>query len=98
MIIRTLLTTQLSVVLATVADPASTLAELPQLTAHWKLGDHEEIARDSAASHRGKMVGTEFRDGRIDEVKIWNHALTGDQIKLSRSQSINGTPTLTTTS
>jgi hypothetical protein len=32
--------------------------------------------------HIGHSSGTEFMDGRIDEVKIWNHALTSEQVKV----------------
>ena len=31
--------------------------------------------------HIGHSSGTEFMDGMIDEVKIWNHALTSEQVK-----------------
>ncbi len=31
--------------------------------------------------HIGHSSGTEFMDGRIDDVKIWNRSLTGEQIK-----------------
>lgn len=31
--------------------------------------------------HIGHSSGTEFMDGMIDEVKIWNQALTSDQVK-----------------
>lgn len=31
--------------------------------------------------HIGRSSGTEFMDGRIDEVIIWNQALTPEQVK-----------------
>ena len=35
--------------------------------------------------HIGHSSGTEFMDGRIDEVKIWDKALTAAQVKAERS-------------
>jgi hypothetical protein len=31
--------------------------------------------------HIGHSSGTEFMDGRIDELKIWNQALSGAQVR-----------------
>jgi hypothetical protein len=36
--------------------------------------------------HIGHSSGTEFMDGRIDELKIWNKALTAEQVKSERDR------------
>ncbi len=38
--------------------------------------------------HIGHSSGTEFMDGRIDEVKIWNRALTPQQVKAEASSAV----------
>lgn len=42
--------------------------------------------------HIGHSSGTEFMDGRIDEVKIWNVALTTDQVLLERVSAAGSAP------
>lgn len=37
--------------------------------------------------HIGHSSGTEFMDGRIDEIKIWNQALTTEQVDSERAAS-----------
>ena len=39
--------------------------DLPRPIAHWKLDDEGDVARDSAGSHHGKIVGAESASGRI---------------------------------
>ena len=44
-------------------DKAAT--DLPKPIAHWRLDDEGDVARDSAGSHHGKIVGAELAPGKV---------------------------------
>jgi len=50
---------------ASLIDPSTTPAALPNPIAHWKLDDADAVARDSAGTHHGRIVGSKSASGKV---------------------------------
>lgn len=64
-----------------------TIAELPPPIAHWQFDDEGNIAKDSAGSHHGKIVGARSAAGKVGKSLEFTRA-QGDHVVIAYAEDL----------